>query len=51
LWPDESNTGIVKGSVLSPVHGDLNITKPGLYEAKHVNGTVWVKADNHQSQL
>lgn len=44
--PGPDNTGILPGSELEDIHGDLNITKPGVYENLDVHGFVNVRAAN-----
>lgn len=40
------NTGVIPGSILEPIYGDIKITKPGVYENLDVHGFVIVRASN-----
>ena len=45
-WPDESNTGVPKGTKLRP-SGSLTVTQPGtVVDGLHVNGCIEILASN-----
>lgn len=45
-FPNNSNTGVPVGTVLTTVTGDLTVTTPQTINAKHVTGNLWVCVDN-----
>lgn len=44
--PGPDNTGVLPGSTLETIYGDLTITEPGIYEDLDVHGFVNVRAAN-----